>query len=73
MRYIAKVHTVNNSEIGEYQTNKIVLLDGEQVVDEIEDVSVNGEAAQRLAALLEREQVSAEQFRYVVEDFVAEL
>ncbi|MCD7770752.1 MAG: DUF6514 family protein [Oscillospiraceae bacterium] len=51
-------------------TYGIIAVDSDRVLDEIKDISVNKNAVEELAWLMNREQLSLIHFRDAVEDFL---
>lgn len=76
MRYVVTEHEFSNSELGCYRTKGIAAMEGEKgdaLLDEVQDVSTVAEVAERIAAVLNENEVSLPHFREVLGDLVAEL
>lgn len=72
LRYLTSVSTISQLPLGGYQTHGIMAMDGDRIVDEIEDVSLDGETVERWVRALNHGKASLLHFREVLEDLMAQ-
>ncbi len=72
LRYLTSVSTISQPPLGDYRTHGIMVMDGDRIVDEIEDVSPDGETVERWVRALNRGEASVLHFREVLEDLMAQ-
>lgn len=72
LRYLTSVNTLSQPLLGDYRTHGILVLEDDQIVDAVEDVSPDGETVERWVRILNREKASTLHFREILEDLMAQ-